>query len=176
MAVKHGILGLLKQEDCHGYELQARFERLAESVWPVKPPQLYSTLERLEQGGLVSKERIEQEKRPDRNVYAITPSGEREFRRWLTSPTNTPRTLRDEFFLKATFALEDEPQLARELFINQRRALLNLVHQLQKVRSQADKSGNLRLKLLAKGAILHAEVDLKWLEDFEAVLVQREGR
>lgn len=170
MAVKHGILGLLAANDCHGYELQSRFKKLVEQSWPIKAPQLYSTLERLEQGGLVVKERVPQQKRPDRFVYSLTKAGTKEFQDWLTTPTTAPRTLRDEFFLKATLALESDPEAAKKLFVNQRRALLELLHQLHQVLTDAGRAGDSKLVLLTKGAIYHAEVDLTWLDDFESVL------
>lgn len=173
MAVKHGILGLLKNRSCHGYELQMKFDEVAAAVWPLKAPQLYATLNRLEQGGLVVKERVEQTTRPDRNVYSLTESGKAEFNSWLTAPATAPRTLKDEFFLKATFAMEASPKVAAKLFANQRRALIDLMHQLHAVLQDAGKSGNWRLTLLTKGALYHAEVDLKWLDDFEAALADR---
>ena len=176
MGVKYGVLGILRSGKAHGYELKARFDKLMGEAWPVKAPQLYSTLERLEAGGLVSRERVEQARRPDRNVFSITTAGDREFRRWLTAPNKSPRTLRDEFFIKATFALEESPAVAAELFDNQRRTLVKLLQQLQRVRRQAEESSDWRLVLLTKGALRHADADLRWLDDFTAVLAERGGR
>lgn len=170
MAVKQAILGLLKKRDSYGYELQQRFDDLAGSYWPVKKPQFYTTLERLEQKGLVDKKSVRQEKRPDKKVYSLTKGGEKEFTEWLMTPSKSPRTLKDEFFLKASFALEESLTIAENLFRNQRQSLLNLLHQLHKVLDSAKQSNNQRLYLLAKGAILHGEADLKWLEEFEAQL------
>ncbi len=170
MAVKHGILGLLKKEDSHAYDLQSKFDQAAGNYWPVKRQQFYTTLERLEEQGYVNKQRVEQEKRPDRNVYSLTKDGQQEFQEWLTTPTRKPRTLKDEFFLKATFALDESPEVARKLLANQRKALLMLLHQLNIVLTDAKAKKDKMLALITKGAILHCEADLKWLEEFEATI------
>jgi len=51
-------LGLLAQGPRHGYELHSAFIALAGGAdqWDVKPPQIYSTLARLEEAGLVERD------------------------------------------------------------------------------------------------------------------------
>ena len=54
MSVRNAILGLLAQKPRHGYELHAAFSAVVgEATWDVKPAQIYTTLERLEESGLV---------------------------------------------------------------------------------------------------------------------------
>ena len=56
MSVRNAILGLLAQRPRHGYDLRAAFEAVVggDEIWEVKPAQIYTTLERLEQAGLVN--------------------------------------------------------------------------------------------------------------------------
>ena len=63
MSVRHAVLGLLVQRPRHGYELRAAFEALAggHENWDVKPAQIYTTLVRMEHGGLIAEQAIEQE-------------------------------------------------------------------------------------------------------------------
>ena len=77
MSVRHAILGLLAQRPRHGYELRLGFEALAggEQLWEVKPAQIYSTLARLAEGGLVQQEGVEQGGGPEKRIYSITPAG-----------------------------------------------------------------------------------------------------
>ena len=58
MSVRFAILGLLAQKPRHGYELHAAFEVVVggDANWEVKPAQIYMTLERLEEAGLVGRE------------------------------------------------------------------------------------------------------------------------
>lgn len=57
MSVRYAILGLLAQRPRHGYELRAAFEVVVggDANWEVKPAQIYTTLERLEEAGLVER-------------------------------------------------------------------------------------------------------------------------
>ena len=62
MSVRHAVLGLLVQRPRHGYELRAAIQALVGSKenWDVKPAQIYTTLTRLGQGGLVAEDGMEQ--------------------------------------------------------------------------------------------------------------------
>ncbi len=77
MTVRHAVLGLLAQRPRHGYELRAAFEALAggEENWQLKPAQVYTTLVRMEQSGLVAEAAIAQDGGPEKRIYAITPDG-----------------------------------------------------------------------------------------------------
>jgi DNA-binding PadR family transcriptional regulator len=62
MSVRHAILGLLAQRPRHGYELRAAFSAVigGDENWDVKPAQIYTTLNRLEEAGLVEECLVEQ--------------------------------------------------------------------------------------------------------------------
>jgi DNA-binding PadR family transcriptional regulator len=75
--VQDVVLALLAKEPSHGYQLRAR---LQEALGPVgeamNAGQIYVTLGRLEKAGLVVCERTAgAADRPDRKVYALTPTG-----------------------------------------------------------------------------------------------------
>src|SRR5260370_34048983 len=100
MSVKYALLGILANDECHGYELKDAFEESVGDFWTVNYGQIYRTLDRLERDGLVEWHEEPQERRPDRKVYRITPKGITELRTWLTQPVTGPRPLRDELFVK----------------------------------------------------------------------------
>src|SRR5512136_2048223 len=107
MSVRHAILGLLAQKPRHGYELRAAFEAVVggDANWDVKPAQVYTTLERLEEAGLV--ERISdlgEGDEPSRRVYAITAAGHAALMDWFAEGV-TPGHQRDEFYVKLMTAL-----------------------------------------------------------------------
>ena len=80
MSVRNAILGLLADHPRHGYELRAAFEALAggEALWSVKPAQVYTTLARLEEGGLVAQNSVEQDGGPEKHIYSLTAAGRAE--------------------------------------------------------------------------------------------------
>lgn len=77
------LLGLLKAQSRHGYQLNEFIEKNLSRITDMKKATAYATLDRLKASGLIS-ETVEQEgNRPPRKVYAITPEGEEAFRRLL---------------------------------------------------------------------------------------------
>ncbi|HOS44269.1 MAG TPA: PadR family transcriptional regulator [Armatimonadota bacterium] len=86
MSLDHAILGFLQYGPSTGYDLKAIFDLSVQHFWPADQSQIYRTLSRLTAQGFVEMERVEQEERPDRKVYRLTPAGVEELQRWLTTP------------------------------------------------------------------------------------------
>ena len=85
MSVRNAILGLLSQSPRHGYMLRAAFEALVggKDIWEVKPAQIYTTLARLEESGLVRQEGVDQATGPEKRIYAITDDGRKALASWF---------------------------------------------------------------------------------------------
>jgi DNA-binding PadR family transcriptional regulator len=74
------VLGLLRQQDQHGYRINEFIDANLGRLTTMKRPTAYATLDRLHRHGCVAV-RIEQAgNRAPRKVYAITPAGEARFR------------------------------------------------------------------------------------------------
>ncbi|OGO11265.1 MAG: PadR family transcriptional regulator [Chloroflexi bacterium RBG_13_66_10] len=171
MSVRNALLGLLLQSPRHGYELRTAFEAVmgGEANWGIKPAQVYTTLSRLEESGLVEVEGVQKRAGPEKRIYAVTPAGREAFRSWLASPVRAGHQ-RDEFFLKLMLTLatgEAEPQ---KVIYTQRAGLYQELHDLTEQRDQADPKRELAQILLLDQAIMHLEADLRWLEVIEARL------
>lgn len=77
------LLGMLRIESQHGYQLNEFIEHNLGRVTDMKKPTAYALLERLEQSGAIAS-RLEQEgSRPPRKVYTITENGQALFHRLL---------------------------------------------------------------------------------------------
>ncbi|MGZ9585906.1 PadR family transcriptional regulator [Paenibacillus marinisediminis] len=77
------ILGLLKSNSQHGYQINDFIERNLGRVSDMKKATAYSLLKKLHEKGFVDVT-IEQEgNRPSKQVYSITPSGEEKFYKLL---------------------------------------------------------------------------------------------
>src|SRR5512138_3847788 len=100
MSVRNALLGLLAQRPRHGYELHAAFEAMMGGMqnWDVKPAQIYTTLARLEESGLVNEEPSDGDE-PDKRVYVLTDAGRLVLADWFTSGVEA-ELQRDEFYLK----------------------------------------------------------------------------
>jgi DNA-binding PadR family transcriptional regulator len=73
------LLGLLRREKMHGYQLSQFLENRLESVVPMKRSTAYFLLNRLAKKGLVHVETEREGRRPERRVYRLTSDGETAF-------------------------------------------------------------------------------------------------
>jgi DNA-binding PadR family transcriptional regulator len=171
--MRNVFLALLTRAPAHGYELKQAFESAVGGVWPpLNAGQIYTTLGRLERDGLVHGAHVEQAHKPDKKVYELTDEGRAELEAWLDSAIEGPR-LKDEFFLKLVLARagglnsRHDPAVMIE---RQRRRYLQEMRDLSAISTAAAADGNRTALLLAEGALLHVDADLKWLELCEAEL------
>jgi DNA-binding PadR family transcriptional regulator len=86
MSLDHAILGFLNYCPLSGYDLKKVFDISIRHFWAADQSQIYRTLSRLTEKEWTSVDIVEQENRPDRKVYSITPAGREELLRWLNSP------------------------------------------------------------------------------------------
>lgn len=86
MSLDHAILGFLNYCPISGYDLKKVFDISVRHFWSADQSQIYRTLARLAESGLVTCEVVEQDSRPDRKVYFITPKGREELHRWMNEP------------------------------------------------------------------------------------------
>ncbi len=166
MSVRYAILGLLAQKPRHGYELRAAFEAVVggDENWDVKPAQIYTTLERLEEAGLVERASdLGEGDEPSRRVYAVTGSGREALKEWFANGV-TPEHQRDEFFVKLMIALTSGGADPERVIQIQRSHLYQELHGATALRDSYDKKTALAQILLLDKAIMHLEADLRWLD------------
>lgn len=170
MSVRHAVLGLLAERPRHGYELRAAFQAVVgEENWDVKPAQIYTTLARLEKGGLVIEDAVEQGAGPEKRIYAITPAGRRSLKDWFVSGIELEHQ-RDEFFIKLMIGLVSGVADPYKLIHTQRNYLYQALHDITAQRGRADPQKALACILLLDKAVMHLEADLRWLDMVEARL------
>ncbi len=86
MTLEYAILGFLNYQPLTGYDLKKVFDRSVDHFWHADQSQIYRTLARLMDQGLVHVDIEEQTERPDRKVYSITVDGREKLRKWLAEP------------------------------------------------------------------------------------------
>lgn len=72
------ILGVLRTESLHGYEISKRIKSLSGKALSYGEGQLYPALHRLETDRAITAAWIPQEGRPPRKVYSITDEGHKQ--------------------------------------------------------------------------------------------------
>ncbi|MBI3972248.1 MAG: helix-turn-helix transcriptional regulator [Chloroflexi bacterium] len=171
MSVRNALLGLLAQRPRHGYELHAAFVALAggQELWDVKPAQVYTTLARLADAGLVTQEGVEKEGGPEKRIYAITSAGQEELTAWLNAGVPSEHQ-RDESYIKLMLSLSLDMVDPYHVIRVQRNALFRELHRITGQRQRADPRVELATILLLDKAVMHLEADLRWLDMVESRL------
>ena len=172
MSLKFGVLGLLAEEPLHGYEVRSRFEAMLGGSWEVNIGQVYATLQRLERDGLV---RAAGE-RGDRGklAYEISEQGRAALDAWLDQPVEGPQQLREDFSLKLLLANRLANGDLRPLLTRQKHGYLQRMRDLNRLEARARREGRRDLARLVRGALLHAEADLKWIDELMEEATQKE--
>ncbi|MEO3974729.1 PadR family transcriptional regulator [Streptomyces sp. CAU 1734] len=157
------LLALLAGGPAHGYELRQALEKLLGEAYP-QPNigQIYVTLGRLEQAGLIAGRHVSQSDRPDKRIFEITEAGRAAVDAWYETPSEAPR-VRDDFFMKLALAHRTGRQDQINLINKQRRHYLNLMRALSRMDTGGEDGGRIA-SLLIEGATLHLQADLDWLE------------
>jgi DNA-binding PadR family transcriptional regulator len=91
---------LARYGESSGYELTGIARRGVGHVWAPARSRVYATLPRLAAAGLADRREVEQQLRPDKQLYRITASGEQTLRGWLE--TVEPGSI-DTFLLRVFF-------------------------------------------------------------------------
>jgi DNA-binding PadR family transcriptional regulator len=73
------LLGLLRIQDLHGYQLNEFIEKNLHLVTEMKKATAYAILDRLHEAGYIRMSVEQKGNRPPRQVYSITPAGEAHF-------------------------------------------------------------------------------------------------
>jgi DNA-binding PadR family transcriptional regulator len=168
--VRQPLLALLAKEPAHGYELKLALEQIFGQAYPSPNiGQVYVTLKRLEADGLVSSQDVEQDSRPNKRVYELTPEGRGQLTAWVQEPIEGAR-VRDEFFMKLVLAPMAGLADRMELINAQRRHYLGIMRNLMDMQAGMD-AATPAARLLIDGAVLHLQADLDWLERCQEELV-----
>ena len=171
MAVREGLLALLREGPRYGYQLKTEFETATGGVWTINVGQVYTTLERLNRDGLVTLD-----ERDEQKLYSITLAGVDELGAWWEAvPTEDPPP-RDELMLKMLMAIELGPEHGLDVITKHRTALTALLQRRRRASTGAtgahgDSHEGLAAALVADALIVRAEADLRWLDLCEARLL-----
>ncbi len=166
MAVREGLLALLREGPRHGYQLKTAFEAATGGVWSLNVGQVYTTLDRLARDGFVHVDETAEQKQ-----YSLTAAGREELGAWWQAgPVDAPPP-RDELLLKVLLAVEEGPDHALEVITRHRTALTELL-QTHRRATRPGVATDLPAALVADALATRAEADLRWLDLCEARLLR----
>jgi DNA-binding PadR family transcriptional regulator len=155
----------------HGYQIKKIFAPFF-SKNGLNDGQVYPILTRLEKEGLVSKEVVQQEKTPNKNIYHITKAGRKEFMSWLEGPADEIDPVKYDFFMQYSFLMKCNffEHLSRDERIkklnDQIEAAQNKIAEYKRVREEMSAKGlsNYKLKIVDFGVETQL-LKIRWVKD-----------
>jgi DNA-binding PadR family transcriptional regulator len=165
------ILGLLREQPLHGYELKHIIEEHMGDWTSIAFGSIYFALGKLSEEGFVEVASVEQEgNRPSRSVYQITDAGREAFMRLLREGWQQVERQYFDFDV-CLFFMRYLPSNEVRTYLQRRRAILEEV--LSHIEShRAEQLSQPEVPALA-GAIfdhtlVHTEAELRWVTDLLA--------
>jgi PadR family transcriptional regulator AphA len=104
--LKHILLGFLNYRPMTGYELKSLMDESTMHFWHAYHSQIYTTLRKLEEQGLVTSELEEGDDKLNRRTYTITDSGRADLRQWLDTPLTDIDTVKEGLLVRTFFSGE----------------------------------------------------------------------
>lgn len=164
MSTRFALLALLEQKPMHGYDLRRRFENRIGNHWSLNFGQVYLTLEALEKQRLIKHEVVSGSDAPDRKLYTITNEGLSKLAEWYTSPVESTKGLKDEFYLKLVLGFTTKTASIDKIVDKQKRFCLQKLHELTQLKRQAQEAKDIARVLLLDLVVFRTEAELRWLE------------
>ncbi|MFG2957653.1 PadR family transcriptional regulator [Streptomyces sp. NPDC048291] len=104
MALRNAVMAALLEGEASGYDLAKGFDATVANFWTATPQQLYRELERMAAEGLVTARVVEQERRPNKRLFSLTPAGREAVRAYTAEDPARPPVVRDELLVKVQCA------------------------------------------------------------------------
>jgi DNA-binding PadR family transcriptional regulator len=153
------LLGLLRNSDMHGYQINDFIERSLYLCTDLKKSTAYFLLDKMQKVGWIKWYEEQAGNRPARRVYSLTDQGEAQFQLLLRenlSATETPTFTTD---IGLAFSEALPPEEVRTL-LNEKRKLLGI--ELASLKDAPLHTGN--LQLILEHRQLHLESELQWID------------
>lgn len=154
------LLGLLRGQEMHGYQLHEVISRVARYCIDLKKPTVYFLLDKLAEQGWLARSDEQEGNRPTRRVYRLTPAGEAAFQAMLRANLASHHPARDIGDIGLGFADALPPSEARALLAERRAAA---EAEITMLREAAHPSGS--LQLIIEHQIRHLTTELEWLDE-----------
>ena len=168
MTVAMTVLGLVDVQPRHGYDVRRTYDVHFAGERPLKPGQLYATLQRLERDQLIKATEVSRDAGPDRTVFAVTPRGSQQVVDWLATPEPDVAYQQSVVFAKVLLALMSG-RSAPNVLDTQRRSHLDRMRAWTARRQHAESIEN---AVSADFVLFHLDADLRWLDATSARLDQ----
>lgn len=120
--LKYILLGFLNYSELSGYDLKGLMDESTSHFWHAYHSQIYTTLRKLENEGLVVSEEIEAEDaKLNRRVYTLTDAGRTALQGWLNEPLTDMVQVKEDLLVRMFFSGNRDKQATLDELRQQRR-------------------------------------------------------
>jgi DNA-binding PadR family transcriptional regulator len=162
------LLGLLTIEPMSGYALRQTIATSIGHFWNESYGQIYPSLKKLANAGLVGAKAERQKGKPDRYVYSITAKGREHLAGWLALQPQ-PEIPRNELLLKLFFSAQVSPNIPigyLERVVESERVLLQQFKRTAREIAKNKQSPDAPYwKMAVRFGQLELQAHLRWAEE-----------
>ncbi|WP_019203752.1 PadR family transcriptional regulator [Tsukamurella sp. 1534] len=175
MALEHALLVSLSERSGTGYQLTRRFDRSIGHWWRASHQQIYKTLGRMTENGLVTYVEQAQDGKPDKKVYSITDTGRKTLSEWIRTPGTDTGDRRELATKIRGAAPSDLPDLRAEVhriraLHAERAELFRSFESRDYPHPDALSGAELQQYLVLRGGVLSEQGTVDWLDEVLAAL------
>ncbi len=155
------LLGLLRRQDMHGYQLQELINRDLGYCTDIKQATAYNLLKRMAEKGWVTATEEQEGNRPPRTVYQVSKLGEAAFQQLLRENLANHTMMRLPDGIGLAFIEAVSPAEAAELLCQRQSAIQQQLTMLQEARQHGHDQGG--LLLILEHQEIHLNAETTWL-------------
>lgn len=163
------LLGLLRQQDMHGYQLYDFIERYMTMCVDLKKSTAYYLLDKMAKEGLVSQSEEQVGNRPQRIVYHLTTAGQDRFQQLLRENLAHHIPVRFGNLVGMAFLDEIPPSEAADLLRRRRQDLVQALKDMQNTPTHPGSLNN-----LIEHQVIYLQAELAWLDSTLEILAPAE--
>jgi DNA-binding PadR family transcriptional regulator len=154
------LLGLLRNESMHGYQLNDFIESTLATCVQIKRPTAYYVLNKMQADGWVEETEEQEGNRPPRRIYSITPTGEAAFQKLLRQNLASYELAQFTGDVGLAFLGEVSAEEGLDLLQQRRDVVQNYLTQTQAIPLHP---GSLQLTI--EHQLRHLTAELDWLDE-----------
>jgi DNA-binding PadR family transcriptional regulator len=161
---EYAVLGLLAFGERSGYDLVRAADRSIVFIWTPSRSQIYKVLPRLVERGLASSREVEQQRRPDKALYRVTPAGMGALRAWIDDIDEDPAAGSSLFLLKILFGGFTEPASAAAQLTAYRDWAARRLERYEEIERNPSPERTIYGLLALQHGIAHARATTEWAD------------
>jgi PadR family transcriptional regulator, regulatory protein AphA len=104
LMLKYILLGFIHDHPATGYELKQALDHTTGYFWHAYHSQIYTTLRKLEEEGLIVSQVVSGQDHLTRRIYQITPLGQETLQQWQNEPLTEKSQIKEDLLVRIFFS------------------------------------------------------------------------